>query len=127
MGVRNQRREAISIMQNDISQQLCPHDQIAVVVDQSHFPEFVHEVINAGACRAYHFSQDLVTEQGYCGIWRDVVFTQTRKLQENTGEPFLTVIEKLIAKNTSLCHSEQNRWHPRDRLEKRSFYLSGGR
>jgi len=80
-------------MQNDISQQLCPHDQTAVVVDQSHFPEFVHEVINAGACRAYHFSQDLVTEQGYCGIGHEVVFTQTGKLQENTGEPFLAVIK----------------------------------
>jgi hypothetical protein len=57
--VRNQRREAISIIHNDISQQLCPHDYTAVVLDQSHFSEFVHEVIDAGACRAYHFSQDL--------------------------------------------------------------------
>ena len=80
-------------MQNDISQQLCPHYQTAIVVDQSHFSEFVHEVINAGACRAYHFSQDLVTEQGYCGIGHEVVFTQTGKLQENTGEPFLAVIK----------------------------------
>src|SRR5437867_12831233 len=80
-------RSALNHAKNDISQQLCPHDQTAVVVDQSRFPEFVHEVINAGACRAYHFSQDLVTEQGYCGIGHDVVFTQTGKLQEHTGEP----------------------------------------
>jgi hypothetical protein len=84
-------------MQNDIGQQLCTHDQTAVVVDQSHFPEFVHEVINAGARRAYHFSQDLVTEPGYCVIRDDVVFPQSRKLQEDSGKPFLTVIEKLQA------------------------------
>src|SRR5205814_1463718 len=69
-----------------------------VVFDQSHFSEFVHEVSNARPRRAHHFGQGLVTQCGHGDIRHESGFTKARELQENPGQPFLAMVEKLIAK-----------------------------
>ena len=48
------------IMQDDVGKQFHSYGQFAVVIDQSHFSEFVHEVGDARTRGADHFSQRLV-------------------------------------------------------------------
>ena len=66
--------ETSSIVQDQIRQHFCPHGEFSVVVNQSHRPEFVHEVRDARPRRAHHFGQDFVTQHGDPGIRRDIVF-----------------------------------------------------
>jgi len=68
------RSSYMSIVQDQVGQQFYPHRELPVVVDESHCPEFVHEVRDARPCRAHHFGQDLVTEHGDMGICFDSMF-----------------------------------------------------
>ena len=54
----------ISIMQEDIGEQLHSHSQIAVVVDQAHLSELIHEMSDPRTRCADHFSKGFVTQQG---------------------------------------------------------------
>jgi len=61
------------IVQNDIGQQFRSHCKVSVVVNQSHCPEFVHEVRDARTRCANHFGEGLMTQERDSGIRRDVV------------------------------------------------------
>ena len=63
-----------SIVQDQISQQLCPYRELSVVVDQSHCSEFIHEVGDARTSRTDHFGQGLMTQHGNTGIRNDIMF-----------------------------------------------------
>src|SRR5688572_19285709 len=86
-----------SIMQNDIGQQLRSHVQFAVVIDQSHFSELVHEVRDPRTSCAYHFRQRFMTEQRDLCIRHELGLAQPGQFQEYTGQPLFAVVEKLIA------------------------------
>ena len=90
--------ESRLIVQNHVGQQFRSHRKsIAVIINESHRPEFVHEVSNAGPRGAHHFGEGLVTEDGHFGIGHCIVLAHTGEFQQNTRQPFLAVIEKLIA------------------------------
>lgn len=92
------KRKLESVVQNDIRQEFRSHCQVSVVVNQSHCPEFVHEVRDARTRCAHHFREGLMTQERDSGIRCDVVLAQSRKFQENTSQPFFAVVEELIAK-----------------------------
>ena len=56
----SQRRHVL-VVQNHIGQQFRADDEFSVVVDESHLPEFVHEVSDARARRTNHFGKCFVT------------------------------------------------------------------
>jgi hypothetical protein len=85
-------------MQDDIGQQFGSHRQLAVVVDQSHLPELVHEMRDTGTRRSHHFGEGLVAEHGCPGGRRGTVLPQPGQLQQNARQALLAVIEKLVAK-----------------------------
>jgi hypothetical protein len=63
-----------------------------VVLNPSEAPEFVHEVGDTWARGADHFGQDLMI---HCR--HRIVLAETRQFQQDARQPFLAVIEKLIA------------------------------
>jgi len=62
-----------SIVQDQIGQQFCLYGEFSVVVNQSHCPEFVHEVSDARPRGANHFGQGLMTQYGDTGIRHDTM------------------------------------------------------
>ena len=67
----------------------------AIVVNEAQFPEFIHEEVYPGACRANHLRQHLL---GY--FWkhlcRPVLSAIARQQQQSTRQPLLAGVEKLI-------------------------------
>jgi hypothetical protein len=92
------RQGGFSVMQDDIGQQFGSHRQLAVVVDQSHLPELVHEMRDTGTRRSHHFGEGLVAEHGRPGGRRGTVLPQPGELQQNARQALLAVIEELVAK-----------------------------
>ena len=85
-------------MQDHIGKQFRSDDELSVVVDESHFSEFIHEVSDARACRTDHFGESFVTQEGYPGARQCPVLLQSIQLQQNARQAFFTVIEELVAK-----------------------------
>jgi hypothetical protein len=56
----------------------------SVIVDQSHFPEPVHEEIDPSAGRTHHFCQRCLTDLGNRNFGL-ALFTEVRKQEENTS------------------------------------------
>jgi hypothetical protein len=71
-GLRRSQKSRL-IVQNDIGQQFRSHCKLSVVVNQSHCPEFVHEVRDARTRCAHHFGEGLMTQERDSSIRRDVV------------------------------------------------------
>ena len=87
----------LSIVQKQIRQQFGSYCEFPVVFDESQCSEFVHKVRDARPRRAHHFGKRLVTQHGDTGIQEEIMFPKPCKFQEDTGQAFLAVIEKLIA------------------------------
>jgi hypothetical protein len=85
------------IVQDDVGQELYSHNQVSVVLDESHSPELVHEVSDTRPRCSYHFR--LGSRDSMWGIVASgtTSYSRRRALQENPGQPLFTVVEKLIA------------------------------
>ena len=95
-GRRNKLRA--SAVQDNISQHFRPHCKFSIVVNQSHCPEFVHEVRNTSTRRAHHLRESFMTQYRDFGIRRDVTIAQPSKFQENASQALFAMVEELIAK-----------------------------
>jgi len=67
----------------------------AVVFDKTELPEFVHEKIHTGACRANHFRKRLLRDFGK-NLLRITLRAIAREQQQGTRQPFLGRVEELI-------------------------------
>ena len=86
-------------MQNHVGQQFGSHGNFSVVVvDQAQCSELVHKVCDTGPRGPNHFRQSLVTHPRHFGGRRGIVLAETAEFQQDTGQPFLAMVEKLIAK-----------------------------
>ena len=84
-------------MEYKIGEQFCPDRKLSVVVDQSEFPELVHEVRDPCPGRTHHFRQGFMTRHGQFRIRDKFMFPQSRQLQEDASQPLFAVIEQLVA------------------------------
>ena len=64
-----------------------------VIIDQSRFLKFVHEIIDPGASSAYHFRQDLVAGfRGYLD-WLRSLLTKVSELEKKARQAFFAMIK----------------------------------
>jgi hypothetical protein len=83
----------------------------AVVLDEAQFPEFVHEEVDARACRANHLRQDLLRQFGQHALGL-VLLPISRQEQQRAGEALLAGVEELI--DQVLFDADVSRQHVRD-------------
>ena len=69
------------IVENQIRQQFRPYRQFPVVVNQSHRPEFIHEVGNPGSRGSHHFGERLVTQHRQAAFPRAAMLGHPGKFQ----------------------------------------------
>ena len=68
---------------------------VAVVVNKTQFPKFVHEETHARACRADHLRQHLLADFRNDRLW-PTFLAKIRQQQKNPCQAFLARIEQLI-------------------------------
>jgi hypothetical protein len=68
----------------------------AIVVNEAQLSEFVHEKVDAGAGRTYHFRESFLTNVGHFNFFGHALFAETSKQKKNTGKPFLAGVKKLV-------------------------------
>src|ERR1700676_2871357 len=99
-----------SIVQHHAEEGIVDVD-LAVVLDEAQFPEFVHEKIDAGPCCANHLRQHLLRNFGEHFL-RLALRAVARKQQQSARQPFLTGVEELV--NQVLLDSYVSRQHISD-------------
>jgi len=68
---------------------------VAVVINKTQFPKFVHKKTHAGSRRADHLRQCLLADFRYDWLW-PTFLAKIRQKQKNPRQPFLARIEQLI-------------------------------
>lgn len=81
-------------MQDDVEQRAV-YLQTAVVLDESQFPEAVHEEADAGAGSPHHFGERFLADLGHQGF-RLSLFAVAREQQKHPRQPLLAGVEELI-------------------------------
>src|ERR1035437_4233190 len=82
------------VVQNYIEQRAMDL-QTAVVVNESQFPEPVHEEAHPRAGRADHLGQSFLTDLGDNGF-RNALLAEMSQQQQNPGESLFTGVEELV-------------------------------
>ena len=86
----------VLVVEHDIQQRTVNQQTItAVIVDESQFPESVHEKVNPPAGRSHHLGESLLTDFGDRNFLLPLL-AEVSKQEKNASESFLTEIEKLI-------------------------------
>src|SRR6266849_3406589 len=89
------RRAKVELVVEDNAQEGIVDVDLAVVLDEAQFPEFVHEKIDAGPCCANHLRQHLLRNFGeHC--LRLALRAVAREQQQSARQPFLTGVEELV-------------------------------
>ncbi len=70
---------------------------LTFIVDQPHSLEFIHEEIDSRTGRTNNFGKGFLAHSGNLCIRQPIESADTRKLQKHARQPFLAVIEQLIA------------------------------
>ena len=81
----------------DNAQEAAVDGEPAVVVDEAKLFELVHEMTDARPGGADHLRQTLLIDSGDHYL-RTAFFAKMRKQQENSSQPFLAGVEKLVNK-----------------------------
>src|SRR5580700_527464 len=71
------------------------HLNLAVVLDEAQFPEFVHEEIDSGPCCSNHFREHLLRHSGKSFV-RMARRAIAREQQQSARQTFLAGVEKLV-------------------------------
>src|SRR3989442_14115782 len=69
--------------------------QPAVILDDPHLPELIHEKADSGASGADHLRQGFLADFGDNSLWF-AFFAEMGQQQKHPRQPLLTRIEKLI-------------------------------
>ncbi len=93
-GIFPNRAKADLVVQDDAEEGIVDVD-LAVVLDEAQFAEFVHEKIDAGARCANHLRQHFLGNLGK-HLLRLVLRAIAREQQQSARQPFLAGVEELI-------------------------------
>ena len=85
---------------------------MAVVIDKTQLPKFVHEKTHARSCRADHLRQCLLADFRYDWL-RPTFLAKIRQKQKDPSQPFLARIEQLI--DQILFHTKVSSQEVRDK------------
>ena len=89
------KRESWCLFVQDNAQEGIVDVDLAVVLDEAQFPEFVHEKIDPGPCCANHFRQHLLRYSGK-HLLRMALRAIAREQQQSARQPFLAGVEELV-------------------------------
>jgi hypothetical protein len=89
------KRERWCLLVQDNTQEGIVDVDLAVVLDEAQFPEFVHEKIDPGPRRANHLRQHLLRYFGK-HLLRMALRATAREQQESARQPFLAGVEELV-------------------------------
>src|SRR5712692_11553362 len=89
------KRKSWSLVAQDNTQEGIVDVDLAVVLDEAQFPEFVHEKIDPGPRRANHLRQHLLRYFGN-HLLRLALRAVAREQQQSARQPFLAGVEELV-------------------------------
>src|SRR6266481_9213526 len=89
------KRESWCLLVQDNAQEGIIDVDLAVVLDEAQFPEFVHEKIDPGPRRANHLRQHLLRYFGQ-HLLRMALRAIAREQQESARQAFLARVEELV-------------------------------
>src|SRR6267143_3350426 len=90
------KRESCCLLVKDNTEEGAVDLKSAIVVlNETEFPEFVHEKVNSGARCANHFRQHLLGNFGKHLFWLGFLAKPSEQ-QKSAGQPFLAGVKKLI-------------------------------
>jgi hypothetical protein len=81
----------------DDTQQRTVNPQAPVVINETQLPKLVHEETHPGPCGPDHVGQGFLTDPGHDNLMLPV-FAEAGQQQQDSRQPFLAGIEKLIHK-----------------------------
>src|SRR5208283_2380521 len=90
----NNHGVAALVVQNDVEQRAV-HLQTAVVMNETQFPESVHEKTDSRTSRTDHLGQGLLADLGNYRLGFAFLAKMSEQ-QKDPGQPFFARIEKLI-------------------------------